>query len=167
MSRHFAFCLLFTLICPNTFSAGLTPEQEHLNHYVGEWDGTLTALPGAKVRISCEWILGGTFLRHSLSLEPAPGTPSISVLQLMTYDTVKQTYRVWSFYSNGSSIEGEGTWNDASHTFTWTNRDETRGTTSTTHVSFPDADSESTVTEIKNGEGAVISEIRGTKTRRK
>jgi hypothetical protein len=167
MSRLFRFLLLFPLVALTSFGAGLTPEQEHLNHYVGEWDGTLTNLPNAKVRITCEWILSGTFLRHSLTFQPTPDAPPMSVLQLMTYDTTKQVYRAWSFYSNGSSVQGEGAWDAAASTFTWTNRDEADGTTTITKVSFPDADSESTFTQIKNRAGQVISEIRGTKTRRK
>ena len=167
MNRLFQFLLLLQLAAVMSFAADLAPEQEHLSHYIGEWDGTLTSLPDAKVRITCEWTLGGAFLRHTLTVQPTPDAQPISVLQLMTYDKTKQTYRAWSFYSNGSSVQGEGAWDAASKTFTWTFRDEANGTTTVTKVSFPDADSESTVTQTTNRDGNVISEIRGTKTRRK
>jgi hypothetical protein len=85
----------------------------------------------------------------------------------MTYDTAKQSYRAWSFYSDGSSVEGVGEWDAATHTFQWTNHDDQKGTTTVTTVSFPDADSESTFSQIKNRDGKVVVEIRGTKTRRK
>ena len=167
MKRLFRLFLLFPFVALASLAAGLTPGQEHLNHYVGEWDGTISSLPGAKVRISCEWILGGAFLRHSLTVQPAPDAQPISVLQLMSFDATTQTYHAWSFYSNGASVQGEGVWDAADNTFTWTNHDEAKGTTTVTKVSFPDADSESTVTQIKNRDGGVISEISGTKTRRK
>jgi hypothetical protein len=146
--------------------AELTPEQEILNHYAGEWDGTLSNLPGVKLHVSCEWILNGKFLRHSISADPATTSLPISSLQLMPYDTAKGVYRAWSFYSNGASVEGEGTWDAASKLFTWTIH-EPDGTTIVTKVSFPDADSETTVTEITNRDGQIVSQIRGAKTRRK
>ena len=166
MSRLYSLLLLL-ILCAASVGAELSPEQQHLNRYVGEWDGTLSSLPDGKIRISCEWILDGTFLRHSLTVVPAPGAPPVSALQLMTYDSAKGIYRAWSFYSNGSSVQGEGAWDAASHTFTWTNRDEASGTTTVTKVSFPDADSESTITQTRNRDGEVVSEIRGTKTKRK
>ena len=166
LNRLFRSLLLFPFVTLASFAAELTPEQEHLNHYVGVWDGTLTSLPEAKIRINCEWTLGGAFLRHSLTVQPTPDAQPITVLQLMTYDATKQIYRAWSFYSNGSSVQGEGAWDAAVKTFTWTYHEEANGTTTVTKVSFPDADSESTVTQATNRDGKVISEIRGTKTRR-
>jgi hypothetical protein len=159
MSRLLSFLLLSTLVAMTSVGAALSPEQEHLNQYAGNWDGTISSAPGAKIRITCEWILDGTFLRHSLTLEPSPGAPSIGVLQLMTYDTTKRVYRAWSFYSDGSSVQGEGEWDAASSTFTWTNHDESKGTTTVTKVAFPDSKTESTFTQIKNRDGEVVSEI--------
>jgi hypothetical protein len=164
MNRPLAVFILFALVSVDSFCADLSPEQEHLNHYVGEWDGTISTLPNAKVSISCEWILNGTFLRHSLSINPPVGA---TALQLMTYDKTKGIYRAWSFYSDGRTVQGEGKWDDDSKIFTWTNRDDASQTTTVTKVSFPSVDSESTVTQIMGPGGEVVSEIRGTKTRRK
>jgi hypothetical protein len=166
--RLFPLWFCFMLAVLPALGADQTPEQARLNHYVGEWDGTLSSLPGAKTHISCEWILDGAYLRHTISVTGVPtGIPAINAVQIMTYDPAKAVYRAWSFYSNGMSVQGEGTWDDSAHTFTWTNHDEADGTTTATVVSFLDANSESTVTQIKDRAGKVVAEIQGTKTKRK
>jgi hypothetical protein len=82
MNQLFRILLLFPLFALASYGAELTPEQEHLNQYAGEWEGTLTTLPDARVRIICEWILDGTFLRHSITVTPSPGAQPVGVLQL-------------------------------------------------------------------------------------
>jgi len=134
---------------------------------VGEWDGTLSSMPGGRIRISCEWISGGAVLRHTLTVEPPNGAAPVKIVQLMSYDAAKGNYRVQSYYPDESFATGEGAWDAASGSFTWTTRDEVKGTTVVTRVSFPDADTEVTATQIKNREGEVIGEMRGTKKKRK
>lgn len=167
MKRPIVFCLLALLACCAAFGADQTPELARLNHYVGEWDGTLSSMPGAIIRISCEWISGGAVLRHTQTIQPPNGAAPVKIVQLMSYDVAKRNYRVQSFYPDDSFATGEGVWDAASGTFTWTTRDEVRGTTVVTRVSFPDADSEVTATQIKDRGGEVMGEIRGTKKRRK
>lgn len=167
MSLILRYALLFALSVFTGTAAEFSPEQAALNHYAGDWDGTLTNFPGAKVHITCKWILDGAFLQHSITIEQPLGKMPISSLELMTYDTAKQKYRGWVFYSNGLTVDYEGSWDAASSTFTWTYHDEISGINSVTKVLFSDADSESAVNQTKNRDGDLLSEIRGTRTRRK
>jgi len=167
MTRLIAVCLLALFTAFAAPAVDQSPELARLNHYVGAWDGTISSMPGAKIRINCEWISGGAILRHTLTIDPGNGAPPVKIVQLMSYDTAKGIYRVQSFYPDDSSAQGEGTWDAATGTFAWTTRDEVRGMTVVTKVSFPDADTEVTATQIRNRDGEVVGESRGTKKRRK
>lgn len=59
-----AFMVLTVPLAAMASAAPPSPELQVLNHYLGDWDGTLTSLPNVKIAISCEWVLDGNFLRH-------------------------------------------------------------------------------------------------------
>jgi hypothetical protein len=143
------------------------PELDALKLYAGKWDVAVTDNATAKGEASGQWILEGRFLQQSWSLDAGtPDAAKLSGTTMMTYDTKKRVYRAWHYFSSGAFAEADGTWDEASRTFTWTGRDGTRGTTIVTKASFEgDVEKWSIVTTKDSGEP--VSSFGGTNTRRK
>ena len=88
-------------------------------------------------------------------------------MQLMSYDAANHIYRAWSFFSDGRTQQGEGTWDASSNTFTWTSRDVGNGTISVTQVTFVSNDQEDVEFKLTDRDGKVVSEFSRKKMRRK
>ena len=143
------------------------PELDALKNYAGKWEVAVTDNASAKGEAAGQWILENRFLQQSWSLDF--GTQDASKLSgttLMTYDPTKRVYRAWHYFSNGTFAEAEGTWDDASRTFTWTGRDISKGTTIVTKASFDGEIEKWSIVTTKDG-GEQVSSFGGTNTRRK
>jgi hypothetical protein len=143
------------------------PELDALKLYAGKWDVAVTDNASVKGEASGQWILEGRFLQQSWSLETGtPDTPKLSGTTMMTYDSTKRVYKAWHYFSSGSFAEADGTWDEASRTFTWTGRDAAKGTTVVTKASFEgDIEKWSIITTKSSGEQ--VSSFGGTNTLRK
>lgn len=146
--------------------AKAVPELKPLSHYVGKWDIELTSsnLQKLKGKATAQWILEGRFVEQSGALYSAEDTAVLKLKTLMTYDPKTKSYRMWSFYSNGSAIEAEGTWDAEKKTMTSVHRD--GGMTTTITADFSKADTEQWKIVTRNAQNRVVSELTGTNTRR-
>ena len=142
-------------------------ELQVLSHYVGTWDVVATAngAPAAKGRYTTKWVLDGRFVQTTGSVKTADGSNDFRVTTLITYDQVKETYRWWSFMSNGHTEESEGTWDAKSQTMTRITRYGDFTQTATSSLAEAGIEKWTMVNTDKNGN--VVSEMRGTNTRRK
>jgi len=69
-----------------------------------------------------KWILDGRFIEQSFDAGAIDGSGRVKGRVLMTYDEKKRVYRIWSFFSEGTALETEGTWDQESRTMTWVYR---------------------------------------------
>jgi hypothetical protein len=136
-----------------------------LDHYLGEWDDTTD--PRSKISTKCEWILDGSFLRHSWSLDSGTGEAKAIGMQLMSYDAKAKTYRGWTFFNNGLAQQGEGTWDAASKVFTWISKDAANGLTFVTKANLAQSDVIDVVLITKDRDDNIINTQSRKKVRRK
>ncbi len=129
-----ALASVFLLLTARSFGEPRSEELAALNRYVRVWDDTSD--PSGKVSTTCEWILDGSFLRHSWAFDVGGGAPKNIGIQLMSYDAANHTFRTWTFYANGLALQGEGVWVAPSNVFTWTVRDSANGQTTVTKIAF-------------------------------
>jgi hypothetical protein len=158
-----AATLLF-LLSSLGFSEPRPPEVEILDRYLGVWDDTTD--PNGTIVTHCEWILDGSFLRHTWTLENADGSSVEIGVSLMSYDRVEKSYRGWTFFSNGVAENGTAIWDEASKTFTWTVHSPVTDLTTTTRVAFPAPGQEITEFTTTDGAGKVVDKNRRKKVRR-
>jgi hypothetical protein len=159
----FAAALLVTI----AVHAETPPELDALKYYAGKWEVAVTDNASARGEASGQWILESRFLQQSWLLDfGTPDAPKLSGTTLMTYDPTKRVYRAWHYFSNGAFTEAEGTWDEASRTFTWTGRDTAKGTTIVTKASFDGEIEKWSIVTTKDG-GEPVSSFGGTNTRRK
>ena len=157
------FALLALLILSATSRADAPPKElEALNHYLGSWVNTISDNPKAKSTGSAQWTLDGRFLQQTWTLDADPGVrPTLSCTTMMTYDTTKGVYRAWQFFSTGYSVNGDGVWDAATSTFTWTIKDPNTGKTTVTKVSFPQEGVENWSFTTTNSEGKELLTMSG------
>ena len=141
-----------------------SPELMALDRYVGNWE---TSGASGRLSTTCEWILDGSFLRHSWSAEAPGGGPKSFGMQLMSYDAEHHIYRAWTFFSNGKARQGEGAWDAASKTFTWTSKDPENGQTGVTKVTFVTDDEQKCVFTLTDRDGKLITDYTIKKVRLK
>lgn len=144
-----------------------TPELLVLSNYVGTWDVAITSkdFPFPNGESSTSWVLDGRFVQQTGVLKSDDGSKSIKVTTLMTYDSEKKMYRMWSFQSNGSTSEGTGKWNEKTRTMTSTSRQD--GTSTTITAKFSDNGIEEWLIVTTNQNNEVVGRTAGTNTRRK
>lgn len=142
------------------------PELQVLSNYVGTWDVEITSgnSPFKKGESATTWVLDGRFVQQTGVLLSSDGS-SIKVTTLMTFDTERKIYRMWSFLSNGSTSEGSGEWDEKTRTMTTTSQKD--GTTTTTTAKFSDIGIEEWLFITKNQDDEVVGRFGGTNTRRK
>lgn len=148
------------------------PELRPLARFAGVWDTqmtlTLAGLPNGKAAVkgSCtaEWIHGGRFLRQNWGYDAGDGLPAGSGSTMMTYDPEAKVYRNWMFFSSGTVLESEGTWDEKAATFTWTGRGPTK---SVTTAKFPADGTERWSLVDRDKDGKVVREAVGTNTPKK
>ena len=145
-----------------------SPELAVLNHYVGEWDVAITSSgqPFTQGHASAKWILNGRFVQQTGELQGPDGKPVVQVTTLMTYDPARKAYRSWTFLSDGSVSEGEGTWNAATRVMTTRGRKDAQGGRSTTTADFSTPDVETWKITSTDGQGNIAGEMAGTNKRR-
>jgi hypothetical protein len=163
----FATLLAATVSCllsPVGLAAPRSPEASFLDQYVGVWDDTTD--PNATIVTRCEWILDGSFLRHTWTLEKPDGSSLPVGMSMMSYDTVSKSYRGWSFFSNGVAESGPGTWDQAKKTFTWTVRSPVTDLTTVTRVAFVTPNEEIIEFTTTDGTGKLVDKNRRKKVRR-
>ncbi len=143
------------------------PELQVLSNYVGTWDVEITSKdsPFTKGESSTSWVLDGRFIQQTGVLKSADGFNTIKVTTLMTYDSDRKTYRMWSFLSNGSTSEGDGKWDEKTRTMTSVSRKD--GTTTTTTAKFADNGIEEWMFITTNQNNEVVARFGGTNRRRK
>jgi hypothetical protein len=113
-----------------------------------------------------EWVLGGRFVRQTGAVKSPDASEDTQLESLLTYDPDKKTYLTWTFMSDGSHLEAEATWNEATKTMTSVahNRDGGVTTTTTADFSHPGVERWKIVSTTKTSD--VIFELRGENTRR-
>jgi len=150
------------------------PELAGLSGLIGKWDSRFEVKPlegvtegGArKGTAEGEWIHGGRFLRQTWTIGATGSEPGMSGSAIMTYDPGKKAYRSWHFVSNGSTSEGEGTYDEKTRTMTWTARD-VNGFRTVTKSSFPGDGVENWAITVTAADGKVVADLKGTNTRKK
>ena len=145
------------------------PELKVLDRYIGYWDVEVTTpgLPFKKGHSSTKWVLGGRFIQGTGELQSQDGAIVVKVTTLMTFDTAKKVYRSWTFMSDGSSFESEGTWKETSRELASASRkDSTSGGFTSTSV-FAEDGVENWKLEFKDDKGKVVNEITGKNTRKR
>ena len=136
------------------------PELQALNHYAGTWEVTLA--DGRKGEAVGRWILNGRYLEQTGKLDI---DPKLEIKTIMTYDASKKAYRSWSFFSNGMTVEGAGTWDESRKTMTTTSKSAELNTTSTTTAVFSEANTEKWKIVTKDNSGQTV-ELTGTNKRK-
>jgi hypothetical protein len=97
----------------------LTPELER---YLGEWSSTtlVRSRGGPEAKLSggdsVVKAYDGTFLMARVNAGGGRG----EVIELATFDTDKNAYRMWTFTGQGIEFEWSGKWDEKSRTMTWT-----------------------------------------------
>ncbi len=148
--------------------ASAAPELKVLEHYVGSWYTEILSkgLPFTKGPALARWILDGQFIEQTGELQDANGTAVFKVKTIMTFDPAKKVYRTWTFASDGTMSDSEGTWNANTRVMTFS-RKRDDGITTTITADFSTADVETWQIVSKDAGGKVITEIRGKNTRQK
>jgi len=147
--------------------ASSVPELKALSHYVGTWDVDVTSdvTPYESGESTARWILGGRFLEQSGSIASADGKEVLEVKTLMTFDANENSYRMWTFTSDGESSEWTGTWDEGQRTMTSVRTG--GGTTTTTTARFPKDGIEEWSMVLRDSGGEVLMELAGRNQRRK
>lgn len=146
----------------------MSAEFKVLEHYVGAWN--IEIIPQdqlAKGIAKAEWILDGRFVQQNGEMQSADGTTRVKITAILTYDQHRKKYRRWAFVSDGVTSEGEGVWDAAARTMTFTTRDAQIGTTMTVTSDFSAANTE--IWRVVNADpaGTVLFERGGKNTRQK
>ena len=141
--------------------------QKVLKLFVGKCDATVDGSPDLKGTVHGIPTLGGRFVRDEFELKGGDGAVVMEVSSMITYDTAKKLYRMWSFYSNGEVLETEGPWNDATRTLTTTSRDAAKQQTTTWTSTFSAEGAETWKLITKDKDGNVVQEVSGKSTARK
>lgn len=146
-------------------AAGI-PELKALDHWSGSWESR-SEIGGARRTGDSkgEWVLGGRFLRQTWTIEASEGMPEVRGESLMTYDPRARVYRIWGFDSEGGARSGQGRWDEASRTLTWSERDDAGETTIATTARFPEPGREEWTIVVKDKAGATLVEMKGTNRR--
>ncbi len=148
------------------------PELKALEYYAGDWDVVIAPnQPNepspAKGRSKATWTMKGRFLEQAGTLKLTDGQPDLEMTSLMTYDSKKKVYRMWTFVSNGTTTEAEGTWNATAKTMTSLTKPDENGQTTTIVADFSTVDVERWKFIIKDRAGQVQAEVKGQNNRHK
>lgn len=174
MKRSFASCTILAcfayagaIIAADDGPSDKVPELKALGSYVGSWDVEITSkgLPFTKGKSETKWMLDGRFVQQTGDLQAEDGSTVVKVTTLMTYDPAKKVYRSWTFLSDGSTSESEGTWSAKDRVMTSVGRKDERGGFSTTTADFSEAGVEKWKIVFTDGTGKVVSEMSGKNTR--
>lgn len=139
------------------------PELAPLKYWAGRFESRTETPVRTKGKSQGEWVLDGRFLKFTFTDEGTDRSPKYSGTLMMTYDVDKKTYRYWSFFSDGASLECLGDWDAETRTMTWTGT--RRGGFAQTYKARFDKDGRSTWTiVIKGEEDVVVYDSRGTTT---
>ena len=171
-------CTPLSLVCLLVCSAAVSaaddigtptkdiPELEVLNQYAGTWDVSIADFDGKAVSTS-RWILKGRYLQQTGSIEPRDGSEKTELTTLMTYDPDKKMYRTWTFVSNGSTSQGEGTWDATKKVMTTIGRESGSDNTVTITANFAEPDVEKWTIVTTDRSGNTVFEVSGANRRRK
>jgi hypothetical protein len=159
---------------PGSGPSAEVPELAALSGFVGRWDTRSEArriegvAEAGSFRGTAEasWIHGGRFVRQTWAITEGGAAAGFNGSSIMTYDPARKAYRVWSFMSNGTVGEGEGTYDAKAKAFRWKTRD-SAGMQTTTQTSFATDGEENWSIVITDGDGRVVADMKGTNTRRK
>ncbi len=142
------------------------PELQALQHYQGTWDVAVTDNEFSKGESTARWILGGRFLEQAGVMHSKDGK-ELGVTTLFTFDTAKQTYRSWMFFSTGSVSQAEMTWDAKSKTMTSVTRPNADGVRSTVTADFSEPGQERWKFVFTDRDGKKVGEMSGVNTLRK
>jgi hypothetical protein len=173
MIRLFVFLLIAvravqaTVVSADDGPAKDVPKLQALSNYVGTWDVAITSrdFPFTKGEATATWILDGRFVQQTGVTTSADGAAVLKGTTLMTYDPERKTYRMWSFFSDGSTSEATGKWDATNRTMTSTRSQ--GGNTTTTTAKFTGDGIEKWSFVTRNQNNHVVGEFSGTNTRRK
>lgn len=142
------------------------PELKALDHYAGSWDVVITGggSPFSKGEVNATWILDGRYLQQIGTLQSADGKQTLKYTALMTYDPQRNTYRAWTFLSDGYTGEARSTWDAKAKVMTSITPNE--GSTTTTTADFSEAGTEKWRIVARDAAGNVVFEMAGKNTRR-
>ena len=141
--------------------------QKVLKLFVGKCDATVDGSPELKGTVHGIPVLGGRFVRDEFVLKGGDGAVLLEVSSMITYDTEKKLYRMWSFYSNGEALETEGPWNDTTRTLTTTSHDKAKQQTTTWTSTFSAEGAETWKLITKDQDGNAVREVSGKSTARR
>jgi hypothetical protein len=171
MPRVFGIVVLWSILAGPAARAGegpspKVPELQVLANYVGTWDATIASkqAPFSKGQVTATWTLDGRFVEQTGSLTSADGSNTLKVTTLMTYDTNKKAYRLWSFMSNGQVGEAEARWDPKTRTMIEIYHD--GPITTTTTSTFPKDGVEKWKMVVTDPSQKVLNVLTGTNTRR-
>jgi hypothetical protein len=145
-----------------------TPESKVLGQWVGTWKTEVVSKPAEWTpkemkttgTITCKRILGGKFVEESGS-SLAQG---MEHRVIWGYDPQRKAYRNWFYDSQGTILEGSGTWDAKTKTMTWKN-EAGSGLSGTSTHRFLDADTYEWTYIVKDAGGKVYVDVKGKHTR--
>lgn len=89
------------------------PELKVLDHFSGEWTGTIdNDKSGNKLKLSHRWILGGHVLQTTIRLN------DYEARILRTYDKANEQYLVTYIDSSGTALSMTGQWDESGRELT-------------------------------------------------
>jgi hypothetical protein len=146
------------------------PQLKVLEKFVGTWNIESLAKPTEAVPretrskgvLTSEWTLDGWFLRSTSKTEPG----SISVMQLISYNSGRKEYYTWLFDSMGFISEMEGQWDEDTDTLTW-KAEPAENVTTTQKIHFVNKDTIEWTLITKDKDGKIYLNVSGKMTRKK
>lgn len=155
---------------PAELGAAAAPAQGEMTpalaRRLGVWQQTVTIKPilGAQTKNNSEATVKTAFDGTFLQMVNV-GEDGNETIELATFDPTRKCYRLWTYNSNGNSIEWTGTWDEPKATMTWS-ATVTGGYTAVMTWTFAAADRIDMAILVKN-DGATVLTMSGTLTKTK
>jgi hypothetical protein len=144
-----------------------TPAKEGEAHwkYIGRREITIAGNPKGDGVMLGEHVLEGRFVQQTWTIDTKEGaSPRRHGRAMISYDAAQRVYRMWRFTSDGRPAAGEGVWDEAARTFTWTLKDPANGEATVVKSTFGKDGPESWEETTTSPDGTAVT-ISG-KTRR-
>ena len=138
------------------------PELQLLAKYVGRWTGELIRQgedQRRRTRATTDWAVGGRYLRTEYSGDGLQG------MIITTYDARGKEFRRWQFDAGGDVTEYTGRFDKESDTFRFEHHNQEQGYRIVTESRFDEQQVEQWRMVVKDRDGQVLQEYRGTNRR--
>jgi hypothetical protein len=155
----------FTVIATCLAETPAKEGQAHWN-YLGHREITSAGSPKANGVVLGQFTLVLNFVQQTWTIDEVPGvSPKLNGLAIMSYDALKRVYRMSRYLSDGTCDSGDGVWEEAGQTLTWTLKDPVNGQTTVVKSIFGKDESESWEQTTKKSDGKVAGTMHGKNTR--